>query len=77
MYDLPGLKAVPLQGVHRDELYRHFLEFEGVGRFCRFGDCRHLEEPDCAVRRGLLEGTVPASRYESYRELYEELGEVR
>ena len=77
VYDLPGLKAVPLQGVHRDELYRHFLEFEGVGRFCRFGDCRHLEEPDCAVRRGLLEGTVPVSRYESYRELYEELGEVR
>jgi ribosome biogenesis GTPase len=36
---------------------------------CRFDDCRHLAEPDCAVREAVAEGRIAASRYASYREL--------
>ncbi len=75
VYDLPGLKVVPLEGVSRLELHRHFLEFDSLGRACRFHDCRHLEEPACAVTQAVTEGLLPASRYQSYRDLLEELEE--
>jgi ribosome biogenesis GTPase len=36
---------------------------------CRFADCRHLREPDCAVKAGIATGSISARRYESYRRL--------
>ena len=45
-----------------------FVELEMLASQCRFADCRHLQEPDCAVRAAL--GTaIDARRYESYRRL--------
>jgi ribosome biogenesis GTPase len=56
-----------------------FTEIEALGPHCRFADCRHLHEPDCAVRAAV--GTaIDARRYESYRRLrrlYEHLGPAR
>lgn len=75
VYDLPGLKVVPLEGVCKLELHQHFLEFESLGRACRFHDCRHLEEPDCAVVLAVIEARLSSSRYQSYRDLFDELEE--
>jgi ribosome biogenesis GTPase len=36
---------------------------------CRFTDCSHVHEPDCAVRAAVADGRVAASRYESYRRI--------
>jgi ribosome biogenesis GTPase len=36
---------------------------------CAFNDCRHLEEPRCAVRAAMTAGEVSPQRYESYRRL--------
>jgi ribosome biogenesis GTPase len=47
---------------------------------CRFQDCRHMQEPDCAVTGAVENGTLNARRYESYRRMrrrYEELVEAR
>ena len=46
-----------------------FVEIENLRANCRFGDCRHLQEPDCAVRAAVEAGTLSARRYESYRRL--------
>jgi ribosome biogenesis GTPase len=45
-----------------------FIELEALGPQCRFADCRHLHEPDCAVRAA-LGAALDARRYESYRRL--------
>ena len=48
------------------------LGFADVARYaprCRFADCRHLQEPQCAVRDGVAAGDISARRYESYRRL--------
>ena len=73
VYDLPGLKVVPLEGIPKNELHQHFLEFESLARSCRFHDCRHLEEPSCAVKEAVAEGFLAPSRYQSYRDLLDDL----
>jgi ribosome biogenesis GTPase len=66
VFDLPGLKLASLYNIEPREIQSQFPEFAAVSHLCRFDDCLHLEEPDCAVKRGLEEGTVDRGRYESY-----------
>lgn len=46
-----------------------FLEFAPLVGGCRFADCRHYDEPGCAVRAAVADGRCSARRYESYRRL--------
>lgn len=73
--DTPGLREVGLWGLSAQELDRCFPEFGDARAHCRFADCRHLAEPDCAVREALAAGRVSPSRYESYVKLREEVAE--
>jgi ribosome biogenesis GTPase len=55
-----------------DKLDASTLGFSELARFapsCRFTDCGHLKEPQCAVREAVASGAVSARRYESYRRL--------
>ena len=55
-----------------EDLRLCYDEFEGVGA-CRFTTCKHINEPDCAVKRAVSEGKIPKGRYERYKTIYEEL----
>jgi ribosome biogenesis GTPase len=46
-----------------------FTEIRRVAVECRFADCRHLREPDCAVKLAVATGAISARRYESYRRI--------
>lgn len=70
--DTPGLREVGMWGVPSGELDLCFPEFRALKDACRFADCIHLQEPDCAVREALAAGTVDQSRYASYQKLREE-----
>jgi ribosome biogenesis GTPase / thiamine phosphate phosphatase len=55
-----------------DRLAPRDLGFREVARLaggCRFLDCRHMREPDCAIRQAVESGMMDARRYESYRRL--------
>jgi ribosome biogenesis GTPase len=67
--DTPGIREFGLWRLGRDELRACFPEFEQASIACRFGDCKHLVEPDCGVRSVVRDGSVAARRYESYRRL--------
>jgi ribosome biogenesis GTPase len=69
IFDLPGIKLASLHGIAPGEIQEHFPELRLRSRSCRYRDCLHLEEPDCAVSKGLDEGTVDRGRYESYRRI--------
>lgn len=73
--DTPGLREVGLWGLPPDQLDRCFPEFRPLIPDCRFADCQHGGEPDCAVRGAVERGDVSADRYESYRKLRAELEE--
>jgi ribosome biogenesis GTPase len=71
--DTPGLREVGLWSVPPEDLARCFPEFRPLIPQCRFADCRHCAEPDCAVRTAVEQGQISAARYESYRKLRSEL----
>ena len=71
--DTPGLREIGLWGVSARELDECFPEFRALRDQCRFADCSHLAEPECAVRDALAAGDVDAGRYASYQKLGEEL----
>jgi ribosome biogenesis GTPase len=70
--DTPGLREIGLWGAPAAGLDTCFPELRALRDECRFADCRHLAEPDCAVREALDCGKVGATRYASYAKLLEE-----
>ena len=68
--DAPGVRdfAPPASLVRAAE--RGFVEIHRLGANCRFNDCRHMEEPGCAVRAAVAAQEIAARRYESYRRLF-------
>ncbi len=70
--DTPGFSDVGVWSVPSEELDRCFPELRALSPSCRFRECSHLHEPDCAVRQALDEGAIDPGRFESYRTLYEE-----
>lgn len=73
--DTPGLRELGLWEIDRGELAWCFREFRPYLGKCRFDDCAHVHEPDCAVRAAVDAGEIARTRYESYVRLYE--GEER
>ncbi|GAC1517376.1 MAG: ribosome small subunit-dependent GTPase A [Gemmatimonadaceae bacterium] len=74
--DTPGLREVGMWGLPSEELDHCFPEFRPHLDKCRFGDCTHIVEPDCAVRTGVDRGEISRARYESYLKLRAELGDA-
>ena len=71
--DTPGLREVGLWALVADQLDQCFPEIRGLSDQCRFADCRHVSEPDCAVRAALRDGAISPQRYDSYMKLLEEI----
>ena len=73
--DTPGLREVGAWGVPPDALGACFPEFRRFLDGCRFDNCRHLAEPNCAVRQAARDGAFDADRLVSYQRIYAELSE--
>jgi ribosome biogenesis GTPase len=71
--DTPGLREVGLWALVPEQLDNCFPEIRGLSDQCRFTDCRHIAEPDCAVRAALATGAISPQRYDSYMRLLEEI----
>lgn len=67
--DTPGLRELGLWQIPPNELAWAFPEFEPFLGSCAFNDCRHLEEPRCAVLAAVAAGQVSPARHDSYRRL--------
>jgi ribosome biogenesis GTPase len=73
LMDTPGFSEVGLWGIEARDLAHCFPELRPHEGQCRYGDCRHVSEPGCAVRAAVADRRVSPDRYESYRALLEEI----
>ena len=73
MADTPGLREVGMWALSPTELDVCFPELRPYLQSCRFADCKHSVEPDCAVRTAVARGEVSSARYESFIKLRDEL----
>jgi ribosome biogenesis GTPase len=72
--DTPGVREFGLWDISPHELVLFFPEMSPFVGCCRFGlDCGHDEEPDCAIRKAVMDGQISPRRYQSYLRLKEEL----
>jgi ribosome biogenesis GTPase len=64
--DTPGIKGFGVVDMERNEIYHFFREIFGKSKECRFNNCLHLDEPECAVRSAVEKGEISFLRYKSY-----------
>ena len=67
--DTPGIKGFGTFDMQREEVGHYFKEIFRIASKCRFGNCTHTNEPDCAVRAAVEDAVIAPSRYESYLSL--------
>jgi ribosome biogenesis GTPase len=73
--DTPGIKSFGIWDLKMDEIAAYFSEIFALGAECKFPDCAHLNEPDCAVKRAVDEKKISSLRFGSYCALMSSLAE--
>jgi len=71
LIDTPGLRALGLTG-SEDGIASAFPDVEQLAQSCRFRDCRHVDEPGCAVLSAVESGALPPDRLDSFHKLMRE-----
>lgn len=74
--DTPGLKDFGLVHIDKQQLSHYFPEMKAVLNQCKFNNCLHLEEPECAVIDALEKGQIFESRYLNYLNMMDELDQA-
>lgn len=77
LIDLPGIQSFGVCHLSEEQIRAAFTEFYELSTTCKFNNCKHINEPDCAVLVAIKEGKIEKSRYQSYRNMLEELEENR
>lgn len=70
LIDTPGIRELGVFDIEKQELGRLFPEIRKLMSNCRFHNCRHINEPGCAVLNALENGELESSRYDSYLSIY-------
>lgn len=73
LIDSPGLQEFGLNHMSLEIMEQSFIEFRPYLGHCRFNNCRHLKEPDCAVLNAVNDGKISQIRLNSYQKLFSEL----
>ena len=78
--DTPGFSSFDtdqMDVILKEDLQYAFPDFGAYIGKCRFDDCSHRREPDCAVRAALDQGLIQPTRYDSYLKLYEKASQIK
>ncbi|UCD28670.1 MAG: ribosome small subunit-dependent GTPase A [Planctomycetota bacterium] len=75
--DTPGIRALDVAMIPLNELEMHFVEFIDLVADCKYPDCVHIHEDDCAVKAAVEAGQIDQRRYDSYVNLFYELSETK
>lgn len=69
LFDTPGFTSFELGRLEESDLAAYFPEFAPYRQLCRFDDCRHMDEPGCAVAAAASEKRISRRRYASYKDM--------
>ncbi|QPC46301.1 ribosome small subunit-dependent GTPase A [Mangrovibacillus cuniculi] len=71
--DTPGFSSLELMEMEVNDVTFCMPEFQRASEKCKFRGCLHINEPKCAVKTGVEEGTIPAYRYDHYLQFIQEI----
>ena len=70
LIDSPGIRELGVFDIKPEELSHYFAEMRERLNQCRFNNCRHVNEPGCAIIKAVEDGEIEISRYESYLSIF-------
>lgn len=70
--DTPGIRAFGIVDLNKEVISHYFPEMRELIGQCKFHNCQHLNEPKCAVKEAIEEGSISESRYQTYVQLMTE-----
>jgi len=73
--DTPGIKELGFLNLEPQDVAHNFPEIFEASKNCKYNNCLHINEPDCAVKAGLETGEIHELRYQSYLSIMEEIQE--
>ncbi|MEH6577526.1 MAG: small ribosomal subunit biogenesis GTPase RsgA [Amphritea sp.] len=76
LIDSPGIREFALWHIEEDRVIEGFTEFSPYLGYCRFRDCKHEQEPGCAIKKAIEEGKVSEQRVYSYKHILSSLNET-
>ncbi|MFT7558185.1 MAG: ribosome biogenesis GTPase [Flavobacteriales bacterium] len=74
--DSPGIREFGLWHLSDGQLISGFPELFDMAAHCKFRDCRHEGDPGCAIASGINEGTIERRRFESYKQIRNQMNDV-
>lgn len=69
--DTPGIRELQLWDA-QNGISQTFNDIEEIAKYCKFGNCTHTNEPDCAVQKAITDGLLDSSRLENYLKVQKE-----
>ena len=73
LIDSPGVREFGLWHLETDEVTKAFIEFEPFLGMCKFRDCKHNDDPGCALQQAVSEGHISQTRFDSYHKIIESM----
>lgn len=77
LIDSPGIREFGLWHLDADQITKGYREFQYVLGTCKFRDCKHLNDPGCALREAVEQGKIDPVRFKNYHNLIESLSETK
>ena len=74
--DTPGIKSFGVWDLKQDEIEKYFTEIHTIGRTCKYPNCTHTQENDCAVLQAIDKGEISPLRYQSFQILMESVSQT-
>ncbi len=73
--DTPGIREMGLVDINKHELAHYFPEMKTMMVNCQFNNCMHINEPDCAIKKGVNDFTIDTDRYVSYLNILDSIND--
>lgn len=78
IFDTPGFSALNIDFIESyEDVKNYFTEFNKYSSQCKFRNCMHMNEPQCAVKKAIEDSLISKNRYENYIYLVEEIKRER
>ncbi|WP_373777383.1 small ribosomal subunit biogenesis GTPase RsgA [Glaesserella sp.] len=77
LIDSPGIREFGLWHLDPEQITHGYREFNGILGGCRFRDCKHKDDPGCALREAVEQGKINPIRFENYHRLIESREETK
>ncbi|SPP32030.1 Putative ribosome biogenesis GTPase RsgA [Arsenophonus endosymbiont of Aleurodicus floccissimus] len=77
LIDSPGIREFGLWHLTKEQITKGFVEFWQYLGYCKFRDCKHLDDPGCALQQAVIAGKIAKSRFENYHRILASMEQIK